>query len=521
MMGVVIASPDDNAPRGHWPWMISAALAVVLYAHTLGGTWVYDDRFHAHDDPRLREPGGWREYLTEGYVPGGVDHLWRPLVSLSYWAQWKLTGERAWPFHLVNVLLHAAASALVAQFARRLCRSDRVGAIAGVLFAAHPVHVEGAAYIVGRAESLCAIGTLGALTLMLAPLTTRRVLAIVACTAVAVFSKEQGLLLPPMLAAAWWAHRVSSPTPMQEAEHAAGRLLVVILLFGLSAYVAYREHILPWYWETRLLDYATQPMIHSGPRDRALIPIALLGRAVALLAAPVKLSPEYGLAVITSQQSPRDPYLYVGMVALVTTAAAAVLAWRRRAWTVLLLLFCAALTYFMVSNVKIIGVVFAERLLYLPSAFVLILLAMAIARLPRRSATALVAALVLAWGLRTVTYAARWNDRLAFYERSVEENPRSARLRVLLANELIARHDFDAARRVIDAGLEETPDYWKLWVIAARIAIEQGRLKPVPKMIERAWELDPFPLEVTAVEDLLNKRRGDVSGTTTRSTTRP
>src|SRR5690242_18945157 len=110
------------------------------------------------------------------------------------------------------------------------------------------------------------------------------------------------------------------------------------------------------------------------------------------------------------------------MVALVTTAAAAVLARRRRAWTVLLLLFCAALTYFMVSNVKIIGVVFAERLLYLPSAFVLILLAMAIARLLRRSATALVAALVLVWGLRTVTYAARWNDRLAFYERSVEEN---------------------------------------------------------------------------------------------------
>jgi hypothetical protein len=519
----VTAPFDDNdAPRrrSRWPWMISAALAVVLYAHTLGGTWVYDDRFHAHDDPRLRQAGGWREYLTEGYVPGGVDHLWRPLVSLSYWAQWQLTGERAWPFHLVNVLLHAAASALVAQFARRLCRSDRVGAIAGMLFAAHPVHVEGVAYLVGRAESLCAIGTLGALTLILAPLTRRRVLAIVACTAVAVFSKEQGLLLPPMLAAVYWLRRTSSPSPLPSSERAAGQLLVILLLFGLSAYVAYREHILPWYWETRLLDYATQPMIHSGPRDRALIPVALLGRAVALLAAPVKLSPEYGLAVITSRQSWFDPYLYVGAVAIVAAVAGALVAWRRRAWAVLLLLFCAGLTYFMVSNVKIIGVVFAERLLYLPSAFVLILLAMAVARLPRRESAVVVTVLVLAWGVRTVTYAARWNDRLAFYEKSVEEHPRSARLRVLLANELIARRDFDAARRVIDGGLEVAPDYWKLWVIAARIAIEQGRLTPVPNMIERAWELDPFPPDVTAVEDLLNKRRADVSGTT-RSTTRP
>jgi hypothetical protein len=500
--------------------MISAALAVVLYAHTLGGTWVYDDRFHAHDDPRLREPGGWRAYLTEGYVPGGVDHLWRPLVSLSYWAQWKLTGERAWPFHLVNVLLHAAASALVAEFARRLCRNDRIGLIAGLLFAAHPVHVEGVAYVVGRAESLCAIGTLGAMTLMLAPLTPRRVLAIAACTAVAIFSKEQGLLLPPMLVAIWWLRRAPSPTPLPAADRAAGRLLVIILLFGLSAYVVYREHILPWYWETKLLDYATQPMIHSGPRDRALIPVALIGRAVALLAAPVKLSPEYGLAVITPRQSLLDPYLYVGAIAIVAALAAAFIAWRRRAWTVLLLLFCATLTYFMISNVKIIGVVFAERLLYLPSAFVLILLAMALARLPRRTAAAVVTMLVLAWGFRTVTYAARWNDRLTFYQRSVEENPRSARLRVLLANELIARRDFDAARRVIDGGLEVAPDYWKLWVLAARIAIEQGRLTQVPSMIGRAWELDPFPPDVTAIEDLLNRRRGNV-GATTQSTTKP
>jgi hypothetical protein len=145
---------------------------------------------------------------------------------------------------------------------------------------------------------------------------------------------------------------------------------------------------------------------------------------------------------------------------------------------------------------------------------------MGLARLPRRGGAAAVTLLVLAWGARTVTYAARWNDRLAFYERSVEASPRSARLRVLLANELIARGDLDRARRVVDGGLAVAPDYWKLWVIAARIAIEQGRLTQVPGMIDRAWELDPFPPEVTALDDLLSKRRRD-PGDTTRSTTRP
>jgi hypothetical protein len=516
MMSRNVPHPSDPPSRRPWPYLIPAALAVVLYAHTLGGTWIYDDRFHAQTDRRLRDPGGWRAYLTEGYVPGGVDHLWRPLVSLSFAAQRHLTGDRAWPMHLVNVLLHAAASALVARLAWRLTGDDRVALVAGVLFAAHPVHVEGVAYLVGRADTLCTVGMLGALSLMFAPLTKRRALAVFACTAVAVLSKEQGLLVPPMLAAAWFLRRRGAPVTREE--RSAGRLLALLLLFGTSAYVVYRERILPWYWEVNLLDYATQPMMHSGLRDRALIPVALFGRAMTLLAAPLKLSPEYGLGVITSRQELNDPFLYAGAIAVLASAVAVGMAWRRRAWTVLFLAFCAALTYFMVSNVKLIGVVFAERLLYLPSAFVLILLAIALARLPVRAMTPVVVILVAAWGLRATTYAARWNDRLTFYERSVQEQPRSARLRVLLALELIDRRDFDRARRVIDEGLDVAPDYWKLWTVAARIAIEQGRFTTVPAMMERAWELKPFPGDMMFLEDLFADRRERARATTTPTT---
>lgn len=519
MMSPTVPPPNDPPARRPWPWLIPAVLAALLYAHTLAGTWVYDDRFHAQTDPRLRNPGEWGAYLTEGYVPGGVDHLWRPLVSLSFAVQRLLTGDRAWPMHLVNILLHATATALVAQFARRLTQDDRVGLIAGILFAVHPVHVEGVAYLVGRADTLCTVGTLAALTLMLAPLTKRRALAIFACTALAILSKEQGLLLPPMLGATWLLRRRGGVDTIRS-ERAAGRLLVVLLLFGISAYVAYRDHILPWYWETSLLDYATQPMMHSATRDRALIPVALVGHAATLLVAPLKLSPEYGLAVITSHQEMNDPYFYAGVIALLAVMAAMITAWQRRAWTILFLLFCAGLTYFMVSNVKLIGVVFAERLLYLPSAFLLILLAMALARLPRRALAVSVAILVVAWGIRATTYAARWNDRLTFYERSVAQQPRSARLRVLLAGELIDRGDLDRARRVIDEGRDIAPDYWKLWTTAARIAIEQRRFTVVQSMIDRAWDLNPYPGDMVYLQDLFATRLERARASTT-PTTRP
>lgn len=525
-----MARVRNLGPERH-AWLIplsAGLLAIALYAHTLAGTWIYDDVFHAREDPRLTAPGGWRAYWTEGYVPGAADHLWRPIVSTSYLVQCKVSGARAWPFHLVNILLHALASALVAVLAGRLTQDSRVAAAAGLLFAAHPIHVEAVAYVVGRAESLCAIGMLGAMVLMLRPMTVGRALAVWACFVVAVLSKEQGLLLPPMLMALWvWRRRapqaerlngwtaLSADGDKAVRDANAGRLLLVLVLFTFAAYVIYREHILPWYWETNLLDYATQPMIHSGVRDRLLIPVALLGRATALFVLPIKLSPEYGLAVITARQDLRDPYLYVGLISLGIALIVSIEAIRRRAWTVLLLLGCAGLTYGMVSNVKLIGVVFAERLLYLPSAFVLILAAIALGRwLPRRVMAGVLAALVIALGVRTITYAATWNDRLGFYERSVAASPRSARLRVLLAGALIARGDYDRARQVTDVGLAIAPDYWKLWTTAGRIAVAQDRLDDARADVERAWALDPFPPEVVYVQELIDRRAA--AATTTR-----
>jgi tetratricopeptide (TPR) repeat protein len=296
------------------------------------------------------------------------------------------------------------------------------------------------------------------------------------------------LLLPLMLLALWpLRRRWIDPT---RSERSTAQLLLLLTLFAFAGYVAYREQILPWYWDTNLLDTAIQPMANSAPRDRTLIPLALLGRAVALLGFPLKLSPEYGLAVITPRQDLADPFLYLGALSLVATIAGAWLVFRRRAWTVLYLLFCAALTYFMVSNVKLIGVVFAERLLYLPSAFVLILAAMALARLPRRMMVLAVSLIVIACSVRTVTYAARWNDRLSFYQRSLQENPRAVRLHVLLAAELIQRGEFERARVTIDQALAIAPDYWKLWSQASRVAVEQGRFADARAFMARAQALN-------------------------------
>src|SRR5947208_3339583 len=118
-----------------------------------------------------------------------------------------LHGDRPWAFHLVNLLLHAAVSAAVAELTRRMI-GQRAAYLAGLLFAAHPVHVEAVAGIVGRAEEMATIGILAALILFIGkPMTARRACGIVAWFLFAACSKEQGLLIPLMLLLWSFLHR--------------------------------------------------------------------------------------------------------------------------------------------------------------------------------------------------------------------------------------------------------------------------------------------------------------------------
>src|SRR5688572_6616148 len=360
--------PNERRARAvAGPALAAAGLALALYAVTLGGTYVYDDLFIARDDPRLRDPAHWGAYWTRDYFLGGVDRLYRPLVSMSYALQWQVHGDRPWAFHGVNWLLHAAVSAGVAELARRLS-GRRVAYAAGLLFAAHPVHVEAVANIVGRAELMCALGTVGALVLMARrPMTYARAAAVAGCYVLAVLSKEQGMLLPLLLLALGLViYRRPARMPPDAPIDAPA-------LQPQPVSPRERKALL-------LLAWTVNPLIRSEGIDRWLVPLALLGRYAGLLVAPWKLAMDYGGLVIPPAARADDPYLYLGAAALAAWGVLLVVSLRKRAWATVFCLLAVGVTYGMVANViTLIGTVFAERLMYLPSAFFVVLAAQALA----------------------------------------------------------------------------------------------------------------------------------------------
>jgi hypothetical protein len=484
---------------------------------------VYDDNFIVGLDPRLKDPSRWGEYWTKDYFNGGIDNLYRPLVTLSYFLQWQLHGDVPWAFHLVNWLLHAAVSAQVAELARRMTRSPTIATIAGLLFAVHPIHVEAVANIVGRAELMCALGVLAALILFFRPLTNRRVLAICGCMLFAILSKEQGLLTPLMLIAAIPLRRqarvdesaTSRPLSAEVDErtahgplaYAAGAtpnarrfsgpplLLCLLTCWLLASYMIFRESILKFWWDRSFLDRMINPMVLSAGVDRALMPLALLGRYVALLIAPLRLNPDYGGATLGSSVSWSDPYLYLGACALVVSVVACLFAVRRRRrdWLLVFCIVCFALIYGMIGNIlTLIGTNFGERLMYLPSVFFCIVVAALLARIPSRRAMIVIVAIVASLlTVRTVTYAGRWNDPPKLFRAAIERHPHAVRLYLLLSEELHRRGDADGADEALARGRAIAPDYYRVWLNSAHLAMAMRQPERALHFAREAHRLNP------------------------------
>jgi len=480
------------------PAVAAALLALALYAVTLGGAYVYDDLYVLRQDPRLKDPAQWDKYLTTPYMPS-IDLLYRPVTSLSYAIQWWAHGDRAWAFHLVNALLHAGISALVAGVAGRLAGRGAAYA-AGLLFAAHPVHVEAVANIVGRAELLCAIGVFGAIWLVLhRPLTGGRAAGIVGCFLLALFSKEQGMLVPFVVGAAWWVWRWKDSTPLQPGEKKRVQWLATGLCWMLAGYIVARESFAPlrFSWDRFFLDWTINPMVRARGWDRLWVPVEVAGRYAQLLVFPWRLSPDYGAPVTGWKVHWEQWPVYVGMISLL--AAAAGLGWAawKKKTTAALCLIGMGLTYGMVSNFPtLIGTIMGERLMYLPSGFWVILVGWGLLGRSRVQTAAqgwrvvMLGVLVALGSARTFTYARLWNNPVRLYETIIAQEPRSLRVRILLAEEDQRRGQLEQAAHVLAEARRVLPDYYLPWLRSAQVAMARGRLEEAEQYLDHADRME-------------------------------
>ncbi len=130
------------ASRLKGPWLLALLLVVAVglaYQPVWHAGFMWDDDSHLTENPCIVGPLGFHGIWATSAA------TYYPLVLTSFWVQHAIWGLSPGPYHLVNVLVHAADVVLLALLLVRL----RVpGAwLAAALWALHPVNVESVAWV--------------------------------------------------------------------------------------------------------------------------------------------------------------------------------------------------------------------------------------------------------------------------------------------------------------------------------------------------------------------------------------
>jgi hypothetical protein len=428
-------------------WTMAAAVALVALAASAIGIrngFVYDDNFVIVHNTAIDALPRWWKIFTWPYWPpvmGGDGY--RPLTILSFAIEWAIADGSPVPFHAANILGYALVSVAVFRLALLLL-PPAYAALAALLFAAHPVHVEAVANVVGQSEVTA--GLVAVITAILYirwrradRLTWPRMVALGVLYLVGCLFKEHAIMIPALLLAAE-TFVVESPGPRGSTRRRLWSQRVFWM--GLAAtgviYIGIRSAVLPTVKGFAL--YVPFQMLDVGPGERVLTMIGMVPHWVRLFLWPAHLRSEYGPPEFPIADGPAlwqlpGALLLVAFFGLIIAA-------RQRAPVVSFGLAWTGLALLPVSNFLIpTGILIAERTLFLPSVGAMIAVGGAMplvaARLPtaavRRAAFATVGILIVAATARSIERTTVWRDNETLFTRAVEDAPLSYRSHYMLA----------------------------------------------------------------------------------------
>jgi hypothetical protein len=433
-------------PRGLVILVIVAAVAVVAYATSLPGVFLYDDLPTICRNRAIRDPGNALRFFEDPDLFSGEagNRMYRPVLLLTYLANYRAAGYQPSAWHLTNVLLHALNALLVALLATRLLPAFRrpvsgtVALLAGLSFALHPVHSEVVNYVSARSGAIATAGFLGALLLHLAwtrgrPSPLSRILLLIGSLLLFMLGlggKEIAVAFVPTVLALELLDPEGGP-PLRRLRSAVLRAAPAALV--LVGYLLLREELLG----TAVAGVEGRFFAVPGRADpfwgggrtvleNLLTQSRVFWMYVWLLFFPTDLAIDRFVDV---SRSVGDPRVLAALAGLLLLGLLVVWSARRRpfpAFCVLLFLFGLAPT----STLVPLNVLMNEHRLYLPGVGFALLVGAALGgllvRWPAWGRSALGAAALCFLVLLTARNLS-WQDPRAIWQENLETSPRSFR----------------------------------------------------------------------------------------------
>lgn len=463
--------------RPQWAALVLAGLAAAVFANTLPSRFLWDDEQFIYRNAYVATPGHAAELVTKNVVAGAglVSNLYRPVQSLTHRLDVMLWGLKPWGHHLTNVLLHAAAVAVLFLLLRTLF-SPPAAFVAAACFALHPIQTEAVAYVSGRGDLLALLFT----SLGLLFFEKRRALSL-ACAALAVLSKESHALFPVFLALYAFARR----RPFRILEHAP--------YWALSAgYAALRLTVLNF--KNTLNFYSAPNILTEQPLSRLWTYCTTLPKGVLLWLWPADLHHERSWSVFAS---PAAPEVSLG-AAFIAVSLFAAWHFRRKdprvtagiAW------FYAAT--FPTSNLLVlINAIFYDHWFILPGVGLCWVFAAGVERVDRKGGAVraavgvLLAAAAALLVSTTVRYNLVWRTPVSLYSYVLAHEPESAKMTSNLGMSLADEGKTEQAIEYYKRTIAISDEYPETRHNLGMSYLALNRVDEAEREYKRALEIDP------------------------------
>ena len=482
---------------------VVAILAVLIAASTLGNGFTLDDVPIIATNARVHSLASIGSLFSQTYWPPSEGaSLYRPLTMVWFTLQWAVGGGSPLVFHVVSVLLYAAACVSFYLLAAEVI-PIAAAFVAAAFFAVHPVHVEVFANVVGQPELWVAI---------IALLATRHYVRrrragaysggdsakLVAAFFVACLFKENAIILPALFLA---AELTLVRQPLHERIKSLAPFFFLLLVAG-ATFVFLRTGVIG-----RFAGAGQNGLLSISSFDvRLWTTLSIVLEWVRLLMWPAVLSADYSYRRLDVSPS-FEPLMLMSVFIIIAAIAIAIRVRRRHegfafgtAWMFVSLV--------LPSNLLIVtGFMLAERALFLASAGFIICVAAAGAYLwklasqrderMRQALAALCIVLLGAAALRSVTRGPVWKDNGTLLRQTVNDVPLSYRAHWMLAEHLLkdGPNPNGLDEMLVAVGLARKNDSYVLAFAADRFR-EAGKCGPALGMYHKALGLRPEASDV-------------------------
>jgi protein O-mannosyl-transferase len=464
---------------------------LILYANTLGNQFALDDTGVILKNRFYIEHTTLAEVLTTNYRFGANeprDGLYRPIAMLSFLANHAITGFHPLSYHAVNILIHTSTVLMIFLLFTLLTGKQTISFIGALLFAAHPIHTEAVANIAGRPELLMTFFALLSWLILEQKIPRLYKYPTAAlCLMLALLSKETAAVLPFM---------VSSIDIVKQNHPPVKEILrkFIILSSVVAVYLIIRWLVLGDTATGNVPRYHDNPLYYMPFLSRVMNAIFIQGKYLILLLVPWRLLSDYSFStfpLVTSAWSWNACYTLSAIVLFIIGAI--YVARKNNTYLIGIILFIPP--SLLVSNIFFpIGTIMGERLMYLPSAGILLALATGFEEIRRRYSMfsySILFIVISFYAIRTIDRNSDWHDDRSLTLADFKKAPDNLKLLNNMA--VFARNDGDLRTAIIyySRGITIYPCFSEGMTGLAGIALDRSDTTSAMAYYQNASECAP------------------------------